>query len=403
MVAASGTVRSNQSAWLSWSTSGTVDAVQAGIGEQVSAGQELAALDPSSLPPNIILAQANLIEAQLALDQLLDSRLQQAVALQAVEAAQKALDDLLSPEMAQAQALEAVVNAQETVDDAALQVYLIAEPPSQLAIDQAQANLLLKAKTLEDTGQLLERLQRQIKKTPPAFRGRLKRALQNLEFRLIQDRIAYEAALEKYEDLLEPPDPVNLAAAQAALEAAGAQLEVARREYDREKDGPSPAEIALAEAELADAQREWERLKDGPDPDDIAAADSRVAAAEAALEQARLTAPFAGAITQAEISPGDQVRAGSRAFRLDDLSRLLVDVDLSEVDVNRVQAGQEALLTFEAIPLAEYHGRVIEVAPVGTESDGGFTFLVRIEILDADRAVRPGMTAAAEILIDPVE
>jgi hypothetical protein len=46
------------------------------------------------LPQNVILAQADLVSAQKALDDLVNSGLQQAQALQAVEDAQKALDDL---------------------------------------------------------------------------------------------------------------------------------------------------------------------------------------------------------------------------------------------------------------------------------------------------------------------
>ena len=64
---------------------------------------------------------------------------------------------------------------------------------------------------------------------------------------------------------------------------------------------------------------------------------------------AHLTAPFAGTVTEASLSPGDQVTAGTLAFRVDDLSSLLVDVELSEVDINSVTVGQTVTLSFDAI------------------------------------------------------
>ena len=73
IVGATGTVRANQSVQLSWQTSGTVDQVNVQVGDQVEAGETLASLRQSSLPQNVILAQADLVNAQNALDDLLDS------------------------------------------------------------------------------------------------------------------------------------------------------------------------------------------------------------------------------------------------------------------------------------------------------------------------------------------
>ena len=77
-IGATGTVRSNQSATLTWQTSGTVESVSAQIGAQVSADQELARLEQTSLPQNVILAQADLVSAEKALEGLKNSQLQQA-------------------------------------------------------------------------------------------------------------------------------------------------------------------------------------------------------------------------------------------------------------------------------------------------------------------------------------
>jgi HlyD family secretion protein len=277
-------------------------------------------------------------------------------------------------------------------------VYILTTPPAQPAIDQAHANMLLAENKLNNTRKQVERVQRQVKKAPLFLRGRLEKSIQNMEVQIIRDERAYEKAVKKYEDLLAPPDTIDLARAQADLKAAQARRAEAQRQADRLEDGFTQAEIALAEARLADAQREWERLKDGPDPADIAEAKARVAAAEASLNRSRLTAPFEGVITQVSNKPGDVVSPGSPAFRLDDLSRLLVDLQVSEVDINQIQAGQAVILTLDAIPGKDYHGIVIETAPAGAETAGVVYFQVTVEFTDADSLVRPGMTAAAEII-----
>ena len=55
---ATGVVRSNQRATLTWSTSGNVGEVHVGVGDQVAAGDVLAEMAQLSLPQSVILAEA---------------------------------------------------------------------------------------------------------------------------------------------------------------------------------------------------------------------------------------------------------------------------------------------------------------------------------------------------------
>jgi len=163
------------------------------------------------------------------------------------------------------------------------------------------------------------------------------------------------------------------------------------------------AEYDVALAQLEDAQREWERVKDGPNADDISAAESKVAAAEATVSLGNIEAPFSGTITRANPKVGDQVVVGSSAFRIDDLSKLFVEVEISEVDINRVSAGQRADLTFDAIIGDTFSGKVIEVSSVGNDNGTGVDFLVTLQIIDPTALVLPGMTAAVNIIVSEIE
>ena len=162
-------------------------------------------------------------------------------------------------------------------------------------------------------------------------------------------------------------------------------------------------QVEIARANLEKAREDYEKWLNGPDPADIANAEARIDAAQATLNLARLTAPFDATVTEVRIKPGDQVAPGTIAFRLDDLSHLLMDVMVSEVDINRVRVGQDVNLSFDAILGEEYEGEVVEVAKVGTSTQGVVEFKVTVELTDPDDAVKPGMTAAVNIVVDQMD
>jgi HlyD family secretion protein len=407
-VGATGTVSSNQSATLYWKTSGLVGEVNSKVGDFVEAGDILAVLDQSSLSPPDILAGADLVDAQKALDDLLESQVQAASAFQAVETAQEALDKARNPDLDQASALQAIAEAEQLVDEAKRKLKILTAPVSQSALEQAQANLVLAEKKLNDNQQSIDRIQKRLSKRDDQFkfwesRKLYKNILDGLERQRIQLQISFEHADQKYMDLKAPPNPNDVAVAEANLRESQAQLFEAQKDWGRIKDGTSPADIALLEAQLSDAQREWERVKDGPAAEDIAAAQARVTAAQAKLNTTKIVAPFNGTITEVISKINDQVNPGTPAFRLDDLSRLWVDVGVSEIDINQVEVGQPVILTFDAIQDKEYHGQVVDVSPVGSTTLGVVDFKVKVELLDADAEVRPGMTAAVEILVNQKE
>jgi HlyD family secretion protein len=173
------------------------------------------------------------------------------------------------------------------------------------------------------------------------------------------------------------------------------------KKADEETIKEAGEDLALAEAKLNDAKRSFDLLEDG-NTAEIIAAQARVDAAQATLNMARLTAPFPATVTESYPLPGDQVAAGATAFRLDDLTRLFVDVEVSEVDINSVQIGQPVTLTFDAILGREYHGEVVQVSQVGTATQGVVNFKVTVELTDADASVKPGMTAAVNIVVEEI-
>lgn len=341
IVGATGTVRANQTTVLSWQTSGQIEQINAQLGDRVTAGFILATLAESSLPQSVILARADLVTAQ------------------------KTLDDLLNSDVARAKAYQTLVQAQKELDDALTnrerKQYARSD---QETLDIARANYII----AEDEVTKKERFYDQFSHLPEDNPMRAEAFSQLAKAK--QDR---NAALRNLNWLLGRPDPQEVAEADARVE--------------------------LARANLADAEREWNRLKDGPPAADIEAARARVAAIQAILKQAWLESPINGTVTEARSKVGDQVSPGTVSFRIDDLSRLLVDVQVPEVDINRIQTGLPATLTFDAIQGKQYTGKVVEVARVGEVVQGVVNFNVTVELLDPDENVKPGMTSAVNIIV----
>ena len=215
----------------------------------------------------------------------------------------------------------------------------------------------------------------------------------NAELTLVNAKQDYKDALADRALLDKPIKTVTWKMTMGGPRQVKTERDATQKEIDE-----ANAKLAVAEAKLADAQREYDRLKNGPDPKDLAAAEARVAAAQAAINQATLKAPFTGTITDVNVKSGDIVSPGTLAFRLDDLTHLLVDVEVSEVDINQIKHGQKATLTFDGIPDKEYTGTVVEVARVGTDVNGVISFTVTVEIESPDDQVLPQMTSAVNIV-----
>ena len=88
---------------------------------------------------------------------------------------------------------------------------------------------------------------------------------------------------------------------------------------------------------------------------------------------------------------------------MDDLSNLLIDVQVSEVDINNIALDQPVTLTLDAIPNKTYHGQVTEVSQAGDTSSGAVNFTVTAKLTDGDAQVKPGMTAAVNIVTNQVK
>jgi RND family efflux transporter MFP subunit len=137
---------------------------------------------------------------------------------------------------------------------------------------------------------------------------------------------------------------------------------------------------------------------------DIAIQEAAVAQAEQSLKQAQLnlenatlTAPFGGVITNVNIVPGSSTTGV--AMTLVDRDPLHVELRLSENDVVQAALDQKVKLTIDSIPDWTAEGVVTYISPVSSVSNGVVTYQVRVDLPDTDSRVKVGMTSNVDIIV----
>lgn len=147
---------------------------------------------------------------------------------------------------------------------------------------------------------------------------------------------------------------------------------------------------------------------------ELEAQDHAIAQYRSALERATddlarttIRSPMNGVLIQLDAEQGETVVPGSTnlpgsvIMTVADMSRLLAEVEVSEVDVVDVELGQTAEVTVDALGEDRpQRGEVVEIATSGRKdaSQGTIRFRVKIAIDDPDPALRPAMTAKVDIL-----
>ena len=188
-----------------------------------------------------------------------------------------------------------------------------------------------------------------------------------------------------------------------AVNTAQANLNYCLADYTEEEIAEAELEVELGEARVARLQERVDVLEEGPDPDQVKILETQVAMAQSRLDSPLIKASLNGSVTVLNAKHGDVVQPGMQAVQIDDLSKLYLDVQISEVDIPFVEVGQTAQLVFDAYFETTFEGEVVEIAPVGTAIQGVVEYTVRIEMLDSDDRIKPGMTAAVNIVVEQKE
>lgn len=213
--------------------------------------------------------------------------------------------------------------------------------------------------------------------------------------------------IEELEDALESAEQIykfrQSSETLQAINTAQANLNYCRADYTEREIAEAELDVELGESRLTSIQKKVDLISDGPDPDQVTILETQLAMAQSRLDNPLIEAPFDGVVTVLSVQAGDVVQVGTRAVQVDNLSELYLDVHISEIDIPFVVVGQSVDLVFDAYFESTFGGEVIEIAPVGTTGQGVVEYPVRIKMVDSDRRIRPGMTAAVSIVVEEME
>ena len=111
-----------------------------------------------------------------------------------------------------------------------------------------------------------------------------------------------------------------------------------------------------------------------------------------------LTSPIDGIVLKKNVFSGKYMERGENFYQLADLSTIWVDVDLYEYDLPAVKIGQEASVYLPNDEKSLFHGKVVYVSP--TLNSETRTATARLELINSENLLRPGMYMTAEISVD---
>ncbi len=196
------------------------------------------------------------------------------------------------------------------------------------------------------------------------------------------------------------PFQQRIVQAQASLAQAQAQAAVANADYQRyvllQQRGFASEQLMTQQRAARDTARAA-----------VAQASAQVATARTDLERSVIRSPIDGVVVDRQVNVGQSVAASLQAPTLfiiaQDLSRLQANITVDEADIGFVDEGQSVRFTVDAFPDREFEGRVSQVRQQGASEQGVVSYTVVVEADNPGRALLPGMTANAEIILEQRE
>jgi len=223
----------------------------------------------------------------------------------------------------------------------------------------------------------------------------------------------------RLDEALHGSRPEEIAQALANLNSAKADLDNAKATLDRARsqatEGLTPRQT-LDDAQarydssvhkVTSLEKSHELLKLGPRQEEIDALRGQVEQARGALAYAEtnlantvIRAPVTGTILARAVEKGEFVTTsfvGDRGAKgyvvsLADLNDLEVELDISQNDFAKLEAGQHGAVTTDAFPDRKYDGFIKEISPEANRQKA--TVQIKVKIAKPDEYLRPEMNAS---------
>lgn len=185
---------------------------------------------------------------------------------------------------------------------------------------------------------------------------------------------------------------IEIESQDTEIEAAQLQLEQASRLYDRQKELFEDDLVSREEYENSRTQYELAKNR-------IQRASKQLALAQDRLSKTKIRAPFDGTVLTRSVSLGQAVsgsggfNSGTEVMTIADLSQMIINAHVNQVDVTRLKKGMDVTIEIEAVNGLRVQGVVDRIAPQATIKSRTKGFETRISLTEINPTVQPGMTA----------
>jgi multidrug efflux system membrane fusion protein len=177
----------------------------------------------------------------------------------------------------------------------------------------------------------------------------------------------------------------KVAQARSQFESAQASLEKARLDFERASNLFASQSLTKSDYDAAKAQFDSA-------PARVDGARATLSEAQIGMGDASLRAPFPGLILKREVEIGTLASPGTRAFTLADVSVVKAVIGVPDVVVATMKPGASLVVTTEAVPGADFHGRITRVSPAADPKSR--VFEVEVTIPNLKNVLKVGMIAS---------
>ncbi|MEW6263111.1 MAG: efflux RND transporter periplasmic adaptor subunit [Thermodesulfobacteriota bacterium] len=195
----------------------------------------------------------------------------------------------------------------------------------------------------------------------------------------------------------------RIKAALAVLEQTQAEDRDAEVNYNRLKGLWARQVVSKSEYDLAEARRSKAKAGVSAARRNVEAARAALKQAEALLDYTTIRAPFDGVVLTKDADVGEVVApfgsassAKASVATLADMDSLMLEADVTESNIGKVQVGQPCQITLDALPDLPQSGQVHVIMPTADRSKG--TIMVKVKFVHRDPQIRPEMSAKVAFL-----
>ncbi len=229
--------------------------------------------------------------------------------------------------------------------------------------------------------------------------------------------VDYNSQVKKGQ-LLAQIDPANFQAtveqnlaqinsAESDMARIQAVTEMSRKTYTRYKNLYAKNFIAKSELDQAESDYLSNLAQVGAARAKIQQSRASYQTALTNLGYTKIIAPVDGTVIARKIDLGQPVAASFQAPELftiaQDLTKMQIEVNVSEADIGKVKEGQEVTYTLDGYPDSVFDGKVTQVRLEPTTVSNVVTYSVIVEVDNPDLMLKPGMTANVSIITSKSE